>query len=134
MPVDLFTTFTVAGVTIDQVRDEIGDRWDVQMLPGGIAAIPRPGRTVCRVPLLEPTPGLLLATVLILEGRPCPSLDALWLEAVEAQFPGWRIAVECYGIARWVVAKRRDKKASGTCVLIRDTARDLWGELATVEG
>jgi hypothetical protein len=59
---------TSPAVTLDDVIDQVGERWDCREITGGVVGIPR-----CQdgtpIPRVERTPALLLARIRAVEGR-----------------------------------------------------------------
>ena len=62
----------VAGappVTLDEVIDEVGDRWDCREVTGGFVGIPRDKGPGVPIPRVGSTPAVLLARIRAVDGR-----------------------------------------------------------------
>jgi hypothetical protein len=58
-------------VTLDDVIDEIGDRWDCREITGGYVGVPRSQGPGTPIPRVGSTPAVLLVRIRAVEARSC---------------------------------------------------------------
>lgn len=56
-------------VTLDEVIDEVGDRWDCREVTGGFVGVPLGQGPGAPIPRVGSTPAVLLARILAVDGR-----------------------------------------------------------------
>ncbi|MGA2831017.1 MAG: hypothetical protein ABSF03_33445 [Streptosporangiaceae bacterium] len=56
-------------VTLDEVIDEVGERWDCRAVSGGFVGIPRGKGPGLPIPRVGSTPAVLLARIRAVDGR-----------------------------------------------------------------